>query len=662
MGLFCISTVLEKPLLVKFGIKRKLLSGGKFDTVSDMKWTLRRKYAGNLRSKDALHAGIVLLIMALNLSFGLPRIMPYSAVDEPYWTFERTPDFWRAVKAGAWKNTKINDKPGITVAELSGIGLLTIDPMAYKSLREEPKTPEQLDAINTINVAFRLPIYLFALLSLPLFYILIRKAIGRSVALVSTIFIGLSPIILGISLIINPDSLLWIFLPLAILARLAFGKTHEWKYLILAGILTGLSLLTKYVSNILFVFFLALPFLEYIFALEKPERTIFLKRTLRDFALLIIIALSTFALLFPATWVKPAMILEGTVLSAAFKSTWPLFAGALLFLALDAFLMRGVILGNLLTFFSRFKRILCALFSGCFLALSVFALTNTWFGMKWFDFEAIVMSPKNSEETATLIKSLGNIGADAYSLIFGIHPIALFFLLSALILGILGRFKNTRESLVVFSFVSFILLYYAGSEANYVIATVRYQIALFPLALIVAAIGAVALFQEIPLQKYSSTQHRFFALLVLVAILSGSLFIVRPHYLTYASSLLPSTFILNFKDMGDGSFEAAQYLNALPEARTLRVWSDKGAVCAAFVGDCAVSFNKKRFQENIPDYLVLSAGRKRKTVNMWLSSNVPIRFQDAYESIPAEFTETLGGRPDNFVKVISTKKAWKEEE
>ncbi len=112
--------------------------------------------------------------------------------------------------------------------------------------------------------------------------------------------------------------------------------------------------------------------------------------------------------------------------------------------------------------------------------------------------------------------------------------------------------------------------------------------------------------------------------------------------------------------MGDGSYEAAEYLNTLPNAQGLRVWSDKGAVCAVFVGDCSVSFNKKRFEADIPDYLVLSTGRKRKTVNMWLSGNVPVRFQDAYETIPPEFTVILDGRPDNFVKVIDVKKAQKE--
>lgn len=620
-----------------------------------------------LRSKNAAHVFILVVVIAINLAFGLPRLGTYSAVDEPYWTFERTPDFWRAVRSAKWKNTDINDKPGITVAELSGFGLLKIDPMPYKPLREEPKTPQELAAFDTINIAFRLPLYLFSLLALPVFYLLIRAAIGATVAIFSTILIGLSPILLGMSLIINPDSLLFIFLPIAILARLASGTKSSRKYLIIAGISTGLSLLTKYVANILFVFFLLFPFLEYLFAEKKPDPQQFLKNTLRDLFILVLVSILTFTLLYPATWVKPEMILEGTLLSAAFKSTWPLFAGVILFLLVDAFLLRGVVSERILRIFSRFRSTLSKAILGIFFGLILLTLANTWLGMRWFDLEAFVMSPKNSEASATLLKNFGSLLADVYSLIFGIHPIALFLLLGTL--GTLLFFKHRfgRYQVPVLAFTFFILLYYLGSTANYVIATVRYQIALFPLAFILSGIGAAILLEFLSERcaQFHSTRlllARVFLPGLLILILAANLVSVRPHYLASASSLLPKRFILNFKDMGDGSYEAAQFLNALPDARNIRVWSDKGAVCAAFIGDCSVSFNQKRFKENIPDYVVLSTGRKRKTVNMWLSTSVPINFKDAYEKAPAEFTEILGNRSVNFVKVIRVDRIFQEEQ
>ena len=213
---------------------------------------------------------VIGIVLVSNLWFGLERLGNYSSVDEPYWTYGRITKFWNGVKAHNWKSTNVNDKPGITVAILSGAGLATIDPMPYKSLRGDVKTEAELRDINTINFVFRLPIYLFCVLLLPLFYFLLRKLFDETTALVSFTLIGLSPILLGISLIINPDSLLWLFLPLSLLSYLVFQKNNQSRYLYATGMLLGAALLTKYVANILYVFFFFLPFLEYIFSKEKP--------------------------------------------------------------------------------------------------------------------------------------------------------------------------------------------------------------------------------------------------------------------------------------------------------------------------------------------------------------------------------------------------------
>jgi len=58
---------------------------------------------------------------------------------------------------------------------------------------------------------------------------------------------------------------------------------------------------------------------------------------------------------------------------------------------------------------------------------------------------------------------------------------------------------------------------------------------------------------------------------------------------------LPKNFIVNLKGMGEGSFEAASYLNSLPNAHEMTIWSDKGAVCEAFAGNCFIDFKQKTF-------------------------------------------------------------------
>jgi 4-amino-4-deoxy-L-arabinose transferase-like glycosyltransferase len=105
----------------------------------------------------------------------------------------------------------------------------------------------------------------------------LEKIFGRKIALLGVIFIGLSPILVGISTILNPDSLLWIFTSLSVLSYFTYLKEKKSSFLVFSGIFLGLSLLTKYVANILFIFFFGMIFLEYIFEKENYKNTTFRK-------------------------------------------------------------------------------------------------------------------------------------------------------------------------------------------------------------------------------------------------------------------------------------------------------------------------------------------------------------------------------------------------
>src|SRR3990172_3980871 len=76
-------------------------------------------YNDFMDKKKWIIPAIILSVLAVNLVFGLPRLSRFSAVDEPYWTYGRTPKFWKAVSEQKWKSTNINDKPGITAAIIS---------------------------------------------------------------------------------------------------------------------------------------------------------------------------------------------------------------------------------------------------------------------------------------------------------------------------------------------------------------------------------------------------------------------------------------------------------------------------------------------------------------------------------------------------------------
>ncbi len=601
----------------------------------------------NTAFKKYVAPAIIVIVILINLTLGLARLGNYSSVDEPYWTYGRITKFWNGIKAHNWKSTSVNDKPGITVAILSGAGLATIDPMPYKSLRGDVKTDAELRDINTINFAFRLPIYLFCIILLPFFYILLRKLFDKTTALIAFTLIGLSPIILGISLIINPDSLLWIFLPLSFLSYLVFQKTEAKKYLYWSAFLLGLALLTKYVANILYIFFFFLPFLEYILATKKPELRPYLKKSLFHYTLLVGVSMATYFVLYPATWVNPKILLEGTFLSQAFRTTWPLFVGLVIFILADIFLFKERLTQWSLDTLSKYKNVLLRSVAILFLFGIIFTLMNTYAGMRIFDTVATLASPKG--EGHSLILYADKITADIYSLIFGISPVALLGLIVALLLGLKKKWIDSYEAKIVFYFSLFILFYYLASTVNSVVATVRYQITLYPFAFITSAIGLAHI---LSLKKIRKHIPSFVGIALVIIFSLWSLLYVRPFYFAYTSVLLPEKYFVNLKDMGDGSYEAAEYLNNLPNPEKLTVWSDKGAVCAVFKGKCIIGFTNKRIKGVSFDYVVVSSGRKSRTLKLSGNANKIIDFKKAYETEDTAMTIIIGNRPNNFVKVI----------
>ncbi len=601
--------------------------------------------------KKLLPYSILIAVILINFAFGFPRLSKFSGVDEPYWTYRRVPNFWKAVSEGKWKNTKINDKPGITVALVSGPGLFNTTPKPLKELRQKEKTPEQLAQIQNMNFSLRLPLYIFTLLMLVVYFSLLRKLFNDQIANIAIIFIGLSPLLLGISIIINPDSLLWIFLPLTMLSYLVFQKEQKRSYLYLSGIFLGLSLLTKYVANILYVYLFMLLFLDYIFFYSRENNlSRYLKKAFLNYLILIFFSALTFFILFPATWVKPELLLKGTFLSRAFESAWPIFAVFIIAVVADMILLKNRILGKILSFLSQHKLILLKSMGIITILIVAFVLLNTYLGMKWYDFESIQASPKASKNaTFSLNVFAGNVFADFYALIFGLTPFVFIFFISALVKSTRASEKNIRYHATIFYFSLFILLYYFASTANHVGATVRYQIALYPLASIIAAIGCYQLISSSRLQQWLP---RLSVYGILIAISVLSLYLVKPFYFTYSSALLPSRYVVNLKDMGDGSFEAAEYLNNLPNAGKMTIWSDKGAVCESFVGKCVTGFNNKKWKSNTFDYMVASSGRKSRSLKFSQYVKKIADIEKLYTGDEHEYKVLLDGREGNFVKVV----------
>lgn len=607
----------------------------------------------NLKNKITIILVFVSIVFS-SLYFGLPRLKEFSGVDEPYWSYDRVPQFWESVSKGNWKSTNICDKPGITLAMVSGAGLPFInDPRDYEKLREKPKTPEQVETIRDAYYHLRLPVFLFTLATLPLFYFFIRKLLGKTVALFAAIFIGFSPILLGISLIINSDAMLWILTALSTLSLFVFLKENDKKYLIASGFFLGLSVITKYVANILFVYFFFIFLLEYIlYAHKNIELKKYLPQAFVNYLILFGVAMTTAFLFFPATWVKFSVLINATIGNEVFSSTWPLFVGIIGLLALDIFVLKEKVSTVVFGFFIKHKNSLAKIITGIFLAFSIFVLLHVFTKIDVFNLQAVIASPKGIGEGSVLVKYFRAISADLFSLFFSVSPLVLFFALFSNF-RIFKKQELKRDSITAIYIIIFILVFYLGSAVNEVITTVRYQIMTYPLFFVLAAIGVKQFLEIEKIKKFTPT---YLVAPIFILILLFGLFSIKPHFLAYSSEILPKDKIVNLKGMGEGSLEAAYYLNTLPGAHEMTIWSDKGAVCEAFVGRCFINFKRETFRENDIKYFVVSTDRRSRSLKMSGGKVVNVDFEKLYANQNPEFEVIIGDREVNFVKVINAEK------
>ncbi len=608
-------------------------------------------------SNKKLTATFILILMFTQFSFGFYQIQKEAYVDEALWLYSRIPKFWQNIGEMDWNGTRRSDKPGVTVMYTTGLGLLN-----KNNLINCKKSCADTQKLEKMLLGFRSSMLLLTALFTPLLFILLRKLFDKKTSLFSTSFIALSPILLGMSRIINPDSLLWIFSTGTILSYLVYLKkaVTNNKYLYFAGIFMGLAIATKYVSNILFIFVLILIFLNYIFSRNKwliSSTNNYFKKHLIAYIKFIAISIATFSLIYPAVWVKHSRILKATIFSEAFEGTWPYFLGILLFLLTDTFLLKNYILNIsikwLIKYQLLFKKIISIIFLGFIIILFFNVLTKN----PLFNLGNILASPKSSYGYSNhFFFYLTNF----YPLLFGISPLAFLIIIWKFLKTLFKKINtNTFSDNIFFYFSFLILLYYLASLFAEVAGTIRYQIILYPLVLIMAGISLAETIIEIKL--FRNKIYKYFAYLIFLIFLILPLYQTKPFYLSYASKFLPQKYFLDHKDMGSGSYAVAQYLNSLPNAKNLNVWSDKKGVCTFFVGKCYSRFKVKKFKENKFDYYVISSGRKNltwKKVDINLRHSYPEmpRIDKLYSRNDYIHIVKLGNRYSSFVKIFTSEK------
>ncbi|NTW90011.1 MAG: phospholipid carrier-dependent glycosyltransferase [Candidatus Moranbacteria bacterium] len=624
-----------------------------------------------LETSSLRYALAIATLSVIFLLFGTYHLGKFETTDEHLWKYDRIGRYWSALARGDWNGTYINDKPGITVALISGIGLLSEpDPKKneMKSIGNDALY-ERYDADHTAiaNVRFRLPVLLFATASLTAFYLLFAQAFGsRRAALLSTALIALHPILLGMSQIINPDSFFWIFGGLSAVAFLAAERTGHRAFIFLCGILTGFALLSKYTAFSLFLFYGLVLAARFMFPEPvRPEpRSAF--RGVLDIGLVFVVAAAIFALFLPATFLHPEYLFSG-ILQFFDGGTKP--AIILLFVAV----LSAVILfalrryaSALLDRTSRLGRPALLALSLAFLALIGVSVLNVWTGQRISPVESLrdasyanepnnfsfkpVMDRKTEPEPGQSAKLFL---MEAYPFVFSLTPILMLSVIFASVLALQGTLTPAL-SRNYFAVIAFTLFYFASTLSAKVVTNVRYSILLYPLA---ALLGGLAIDHALARFASPKRQQIFFLTTMSVTIVLGiaTLWQLRPFPFSFTSVLLPKTSTIH-DSWGHGSYEAAEYLNALPDAENIVIWSNSDTVCRFFRGKCLKS-RKIDLTRVTPDYFVLSKRGVLKNSNRFVLQNAPDpelsadRYYDHIDEL-AVWRLDIGGRSDNFITVI----------
>lgn len=260
---------------------------------------------------------VPLLILFVALSSRVVSLGTMLTFDEPYW-ITRSLTFFQALWEHDWAATYQTAHPGVSTMWLSGASLW---------LLSKPGIPAESQLILGV-----LPIALTTALAVVLMYWLSKKIFGVRIAAVGALLVALDPYYIAYSRVIHLDALLATFMILSVLATITYLSVEEKRYLALAGAFVGLALLTKFGPALLLVIFV--PIAIFVWGIWKtrdaegtsevgPRVTRILLSVLRESGLVFLVAIATFLVLWPATWVQPTQVVVSLVQNLQHVETTP---------------------------------------------------------------------------------------------------------------------------------------------------------------------------------------------------------------------------------------------------------------------------------------------------------------------------------------------------
>ena len=604
--------------------------------------------------KDKNRRWYILLLFAIPLAmyfwFGMQHITEFETADEYRWVSEyekvRIPQYWDAMFNKDWERTRINDKPGITLAMISGVGLLYEKDYAAR-VDVQHKFSTEYDPEKTQNVAyyFRMPILLFnGLMSVFILFSLARLTKSNWTALLGATLIVLCPVIIGISQIINPDAFLWVFFFSAILSFMLFVRDNKWWDALFSALFLGLAFLSKYTSFILVPFFFVI-MLSYLFFNYKElaeEGKIRKKMLILSLSYPAIVALGVlfFALGMPAVFVNHDLLTEGLDQIKKADDVIDILLYASAFLFVDALILKSFITKNILKYSQFLGRILPALLYVGLAGMAVLAFYNWAFGGNVLGVPDIPYDARD-EKLFRNLDVWNKLMLELYPFVYSLTPIVFFSLVAT---WLKSAWKTRREdAYILFALSSLFVAFYFGVIMQKLQVNIRYSMIMYPIAILIASLGISQIFNWEKMRNVYATV----LFLAVVAVSGASLWLIKPFYFNYATDILPKQYSIT-GGWGYGGYEAAQYIHSQYEnSEELIVWTDYDGFCPFFKGRCVkgsqIKWNKKDVTDNISFY-VRSRRGAMQTEKMWEGLKEKRMEEPVWEL-------NIDGRPANFIKI-----------
>ncbi len=261
------------------------------------------------------------LILILALAARLPDLGSYATADEPLWLegsywfaigltipeADCPPVMRRDFATTGFGCTLTSGHPGVITTWSGGLGILLYDYLFEQNTRQaflngEPST----HANPTLFGLMRLPLALINALFVVAFYLLLTRLIAPRLALIAALLLSLHPFHVGLSRVLHHDAAMTTFTLLAVLGLIGYFLCRKsWWWLLLSALSTGLALLTKPVSLIVFPMLLVIICLRWWY-----QRPLSLSRLLIELIAWTIGVGLTTILFLPAVWVIPQQVID----------------------------------------------------------------------------------------------------------------------------------------------------------------------------------------------------------------------------------------------------------------------------------------------------------------------------------------------------------------